>query len=107
MVWLICCSSVLQEIAEHKGLPSFWVDSAARIDVENNKVLHKTGWGELKETSNWLPEGPITIAVTSGASTPDRAVEEVLDRVFRIKDPSFAGVAPRMCKAVDVPDEGH
>ena len=23
------------------------------------------------------------------------AVEDVLDRVFRIKDPSFAGIAPR------------
>lgn len=100
-------TSHLQEIAEHKGLPSFWVDSAARIDVENNKLLHKTGWGELKETSNWLPEGPLTIAVTSGASTPDRAVEEVLDRVFRIKDPSFAGITAKVCKAMEVPDEEH
>lgn len=83
------------------------MDSAARIDVENNKLLHKTGWGELKETSNWLPEGPVTIAVTSGASTPDKAVEEMLDRVFRIKDPSFSGVAARMCQAVGVLDEDH
>eukprot|EP00882_Tetradesmus_deserticola_P001056 GHRQ01001142.1.p1 GENE.GHRQ01001142.1~~GHRQ01001142.1.p1 ORF type:complete len:485 (+),score=212.18 GHRQ01001142.1:45-1457(+) len=100
-------TSHLQEIAEHKGLPSFWVDSAARIDVENNKLLHKTGWGELKETTNWLPEGPLTIAVTSGASTPDRAVEEVLDRVFRIKDPSFAGIAAKECKPLELPDEEH
>jgi len=44
------------------------------------QVLHKTGWGELKETTNWIPEGPLTIGVTSGASTPDKAVEEVLER---------------------------
>jgi 4-hydroxy-3-methylbut-2-enyl diphosphate reductase len=44
------------------------------------QVLHKTGWGELKETANWIPEGPLTIGVTSGASTPDKAVEEVLER---------------------------
>lgn len=44
------------------------------------QVLHKTGWGELKETGNWIPEGPLTIGVTSGASTPDKAVEEVLER---------------------------
>lgn len=94
-----------QEIAEHKGIPSFWVDSAARIDVAGNKLLHKTGWGELKETANWLCDGPITIGVTSGASTPDRAIEEVLDKVFRIKDPGFAGIAPKLCATVAVPDE--
>eukprot|EP00775_Hariotina_reticulata_P010417 gene10418-10575_t len=100
-------TSHLQEIAEHKGLASFWVDSAARIDVESNKILHKTGWGELKETTNWMPEGPITIGITSGASTPDKAVEEVLARVFKIKDPSFAGIAARECKPMEVPDEDH
>ena len=98
-------TSHLQEIAEHKGIPSFWVDSAARIDVAGNKLLHKTGWGELKETANWLCEGPLTVGITSGASTPDRAIEEVLDKVFRIKDPSFAGIAPKQCAAVAVPDD--
>eukprot|EP00877_Chromochloris_zofingiensis_P001202 jgi/Chrzof1/11082/Cz05g23010.t1 len=96
-------TSHLQEIAEHKGIPSFWVDSAARIDVDKNIVLHKTGWGELKETTNWVPEGPLTIGVTSGASTPDKAVEEVLDKVFKIRDPSFTGTAPRECAPVVTP----
>jgi 4-hydroxy-3-methylbut-2-enyl diphosphate reductase len=73
---------------------SFWVNSAACIDVERNKITHKLAHGELVETERWLKDGPLTIGVTSGASTPDRAVEEVLDRVFRIKDPSFTGVPP-------------
>lgn len=101
-------TSHLQEIAEHKGLPSFWVDTAARIDVANNTILHKLAHGELRETKNWLTPGKkVTIGITSGASTPDKAVEEVLDKVFRIYDPAFAGVAARDCGPAPVPHEEH
>ncbi|GIL52018.1 hypothetical protein Vafri_7979 [Volvox africanus] len=99
-------TSHLQEIAEHKGLPSFWVDSAARIDVATNTILHKLAHGELRETVGWLTPGkPVTIGITSGASTPDRAVEEVLQKVFQIYDPSFEGIAPKDCGRMSTPEE--
>lgn len=38
-----------------------------------------------------MPPGSILLPLHS----PLPAVEDVLDRVFRIKDPAFAGIAPR------------
>ena len=57
------------------------------------QVQYKTSWGELKTQEGWLtPGAPLRVGVTSGASTPDRDVEDVLDRVFKIMVPGFTGI---------------
>eukprot|EP00873_Tetraselmis_striata_P041227 jgi/Tetstr1/461491/TSEL_006597.t1 len=101
-------TSQLQLMAEQKGIPSFWVDGPACIDVANNAVTHRMYTNDMVDTASWLPEGKITVGVTSGASTPDSVVEDVLDKVFRIKDPNFAGIERlATAVAVDTPDEEH
>lgn len=75
----------LQEISEDNSIPSFWVDTPERLSADNT-ILHRLAHGELVETKDWLPEGPVVIGVTSGASTPDKVVEEVIDVIFATKE---------------------
>jgi len=82
----------LQEIAVERHIPSYHIDSASRIGP-GNRIEHKLLHGDMTHTEGWLPDGPITVGVTSGASTPDRSVEETIERIFTIKAvPVTAGV---------------
>jgi 4-hydroxy-3-methylbut-2-enyl diphosphate reductase len=74
----------LQEIAIERHIPSYHIDSAERIGP-GNRIEHKLLHGDMTITENWLPAGPIVVGVTSGASTPDRSVEDTIERIFAIK----------------------
>ncbi|GAB4364506.1 MAG: 4-hydroxy-3-methylbut-2-enyl diphosphate reductase [Elainellaceae cyanobacterium] len=76
----------LQEIAIERGIPSYHIDSADRIGPDN-RVEHKPLHQDLIVQDPWLPEGPITVGITSGASTPDRVVEMVIEKIFALKAP--------------------
>lgn len=74
----------LQEIGIEYGIPSYHIDGGSRI-LEGNKIEHKPLGKELEIAENWLPEGEITVGITSGASTPDQAVEEVIGKILAEK----------------------
>ena len=74
----------LQEIAVERGIPSYHIDSVERIGT-GNRVEHKPLGKDIEVCQNWLPEGPIVVGVTSGASTPDQVVEDVIEKVFELK----------------------
>lgn len=74
----------LQEIAIDKNIPSYHIDSAERI-LPGNRIEHKPLRGDLVVTEGWLPDGKIVVGVTSGASTPDKVVEDAIDRILAMK----------------------
>jgi 4-hydroxy-3-methylbut-2-en-1-yl diphosphate reductase len=76
-------TSHLQEMSEHAGLTSYWVDQPSCVGP-GNKIRFRNSSGEESTVENWLPKGPVTIGITSGASTPDKVVEDVLDNAFMI-----------------------
>jgi 4-hydroxy-3-methylbut-2-enyl diphosphate reductase len=81
-------TSHLLEIAHHRGIPAYHVDTAERIGP-GNRIEYRDVDGQIRQAEHWLPKvgkngKHVRLGVTSGASTPDRYVEECLDRVFLI-----------------------
>lgn len=79
----------LQEIAEDKSIPSYHIDSVERIKSER-QIEHRLLDGSLQITENWLPSGKITLGVTSGASTPDKVVEDAIAKILELKSATVA-----------------
>ncbi|HEY9853382.1 MAG TPA: 4-hydroxy-3-methylbut-2-enyl diphosphate reductase [Leptolyngbyaceae cyanobacterium] len=74
----------LQQIAIERQIPSYHIDSADRIH-SNNRIEHKILHGDLVVEENWLPDGEIVVGITSGASTPDKVVEDAIEKIFQLK----------------------
>jgi 4-hydroxy-3-methylbut-2-enyl diphosphate reductase len=76
----------LQEIAESHGLLSFHIDGPDCLGP-GNQIRHKAqASGQIIESFDWLRHGPVTVGVTSGASTPDQVVAEVLEKTFALAE---------------------
>jgi 4-hydroxy-3-methylbut-2-enyl diphosphate reductase len=74
----------LQEIAIERNLPSYHIDTAQSI-ISAAEISHKPLGKPIEIAHNWLPEGKITIGITSGASTPDRVVEEAILKIIALR----------------------
>jgi 4-hydroxy-3-methylbut-2-en-1-yl diphosphate reductase len=79
----------LQEISIDRNIPSYHIDSGDRIGP-GNRVEHKPLHRDLEVQENWLPDGPLVIGVTSGASTPDKVVADILEKIFELKATALA-----------------
>jgi len=75
----------LQEIAHKRGVPSYHIDGPGCVGP-GNAIRYKAENGEQETKEMFFPlTGPVTVGVTSGASTPDQVVADVLERLFALR----------------------
>jgi 4-hydroxy-3-methylbut-2-en-1-yl diphosphate reductase len=77
-------TSHLAEMGEEK-LPTYFVLNASRL-LSTEEILHYD-LHERREVvaRNWLPQGPVVIGITAGASCPNNLIEETLLRLFELR----------------------
>lgn len=79
----------LQEIAVEHHIPSYHIDCVERI-LSRDRLEYKPLDREITIVENWLPEGAITVGITSGASTPDKIVADIIEKIFDLKAVAIA-----------------
>ena len=76
-------TSHLAEMGEHK-LPTYFVRNASRLESRERIVHYNQHEKREVVTEHWLPERPLTIGITAGASCPNNVIEETILRVFEL-----------------------
>ncbi|RPJ44123.1 MAG: 4-hydroxy-3-methylbut-2-enyl diphosphate reductase [Candidatus Latescibacterota bacterium] len=84
----------LVEIAESR-VPTYHIESVEGI-VDRETIRAKPQGGGPVLVRGWLPDGPLTIGITGGASTPDSVVGRVIEKIMELRGmsaPEAAGAA--------------
>jgi 4-hydroxy-3-methylbut-2-enyl diphosphate reductase len=66
---------------------TFHIDDASKIDLHTGSIRHKPvldAHASEEVTRHWLPDGPFSLGITAGASTPNNKVGEALARVLQL-----------------------
>lgn len=64
--------------------PAYHVKDASCI-ISRDKIEHKpVNASEPVQAPNWLPSGKVRLGITAGASTPNRVIEEVIEKILAV-----------------------
>ena len=64
--------------------PAYHIKDASCI-LSQNEIEHKpVGVSEAIRVKNWLPSGKVRVGITAGASTPNRVIEEVIEKILQV-----------------------
>jgi 4-hydroxy-3-methylbut-2-enyl diphosphate reductase len=77
-------TSHLAEMGEAKGLRTFFIRNASRLESRDRIVHYSLHEKHEITTEGWLPERPLTVGITAGASCPNNLIEETILRLFEL-----------------------
>jgi len=74
----------LARVGDAAGVPAFHIEGPECV---GKSIRHRArDSGAIIETSDWLPmEGPVTVAFTAGASTPDTILGMVVEKIAEMR----------------------
>jgi 4-hydroxy-3-methylbut-2-enyl diphosphate reductase len=64
--------------------PTYHIEDVNGIDDAGTIHHKKAGTDTVLPAKDWLPDGPVTVAVTAGASTPNNKIGEVVVRIAEL-----------------------
>ncbi len=77
-------TSHLAEMGEEK-LPTYFVRSASKLESAARITHYNLHEKREIVTENWLPDGPIIVGITAGASCPNNLIEDTILRVYELR----------------------
>jgi 4-hydroxy-3-methylbut-2-enyl diphosphate reductase len=84
-------TSHLAELSEAR-VPTFFIKNASEI-ISDKQIRHYNLHRQTEEhTDNWLPDGPLYVGITAGASCPNNLIDETICRLFELRGVNAAGV---------------
>jgi 4-hydroxy-3-methylbut-2-en-1-yl diphosphate reductase len=77
-------TSHLAEMAEEK-LPTYFIRSASKLESAARITHYNLHEKREIVTENWLPDGPIIVGITAGASCPNNLIEDTILRLYELR----------------------
>src|SRR5207247_5209855 len=75
----------------HERVPTYHIEDATGIDPATGAIRFRpVGAQGATRGEAWLPEGPVTIGITAGASTPNNKIGETIERIAATRGVSLA-----------------
>ncbi len=77
----------------HAKAPTFHIEDSSCIEPGSGTIRFRPAGGQGEESrAGWLGEGPLTIGVTAGASTPNNKIGETIERIAATRGLSLEAV---------------